>query len=428
MMGARLDLGIDASIASMLDAMAPPSDAPPESHDTLFARTVWARVIEPGDAVAGALIGSLGAAPALALLISGASPTELAAEAAVSGAQIDRRSIAAAVKRWVPRLDRAESVRDLERARAAGVRLVAPESGCWPVQLDDLGAHAPQLLWVIGDTAALVVPSLAVVGARACTGYGAHVTAELTDAACAAGAAIVSGAAYGVDAIAHRTALAAGARTVAVLAGGVDRAYPSAHASLLERIAQQGAVCSEMIPGAAPTRWRFLQRNRSIAALAETTLVTEAGIRSGSLNTAGHAAEIGRNLGAVPGPVTSATSAGCHRLIREYGALLVSNAEELRECIGATDAASQLIDVSRDPLSWAGNDGESPDRQPALHRRLLDALPLQGQRTEESVALAAGLAPEECRALLAELEMLGFVRRSSESGTHGPRWRLVRRE
>ena len=145
------------------------------------------------------------------------------------------------------------------------------------------------------------------------------------------GFTIVSGAAYGIDGMAHRAALASGGTTVAFLAGGVDRFYPLGHEALLGRIAEQGAVVAELPCGSAPTKWRFLQRNRLIAAATEATIVLEAGMRSGSLNTAGHAAALGRPLGAVPGPVTSPASAGCHRLLREYDAV----------CVGVTPVCSR---------------------------------------------------------------------------------------
>ena len=383
-------------------------------HDALFARVVWSRLIEPGDAVAGTLIEALGASPALEMLAGVEAPRRLLESAASAGVEMTPRVLAAAIARWRPRLDRAATAADLDRAVTAGLQVIAPESALWPAALNDLGVHAPQLLWVRGDATSLARTGLAVVGARACTGYGTSVTAELVDCAGTAGFSIVSGAAYGIDAVAHRAALATGAPTIAVLAGGADRAYPASHEKLLDRIAAGGAVCSEMVPGAAPTRWRFLQRNRSIAALATAVLVTEAGMRSGSLNTAGHAAELGRNLGAVPGPVTSAASAGCHRLIREYGATLVSNADELREFLGVGDAAGQVLDS----LS---------ERQSAAHRRVLDALPLRGHRRAEDVALAAGLVVEEVRAVLAELELLGFALRV-ETDRGSPHWRLVRRE
>lgn len=270
----------------------------------LFARIVWSRLTEPGDAVAGALIARLGAAGALAPLVRGSSTRELAALLRDGGGEhgdpgpeagdesLSGPVLAAALRRWRPRLAESETAGDIERALALGMRVVTPSHDAWPQQFNDLGPHAPHLLWVRGDPRTLSMPALAVVGARACTGYGTHVTADLAGAAASAGRVIVSGAAYGVDAVAHRTALAAGHRTVAVLAGGADRVYPAAHDTLLARIREQGAVCAELVPGTAPTRWRFLQRNRLIAALSGATLVTEAGVRSGSLNTAGHPAQV----------------------------------------------------------------------------------------------------------------------------------------
>jgi DNA processing protein len=146
------------------------------------------------------------------------------------------------------------------------------------------------------------------------------------------GFAVVSGAAYGIDGMAHRAALASHGQTIAFLAGGVDRFYPSGHDALLSKIVESGAVVSELPMGAAPTKWRrFLMRNRLVAAVSQATVVIEAGWRSGSLNTAGQARELGRPVGAVPGPVSSAASAGCHRLIRDYGATLVTCAEEMAD-------------------------------------------------------------------------------------------------
>ena len=145
------------------------------------------------------------------------------------------------------------------------------------------------------------------------------------------GFVIVSGGAYGIDAAAHRATLASGGVTVAFLAGGADRLYPAGNSELLRRIASEGVVAAELPPGSAPTRWRFLMRNRLIAAAASATVVVEAGHRSGSLNTAGHAAHMGRPLGAVPGSVLSPASAGCHRLIREYAATCVTTPDEMAE-------------------------------------------------------------------------------------------------
>ncbi|WP_427868614.1 DNA-processing protein DprA [Leucobacter luti] len=418
MSGQRVAGGIDAALTEgtlrLVDEEARPTlGDSPEQLVELTARAIWSRLIEPGDAIAGALVRSLGVEQALQLLLNDAAPADVHRELQARGAEgLSVRATAHAVERWKPRLNRNDVLNDLERARRSGIRIVAPGLDDWPEALDDLGDHAPMLLWVRGDPSHLRRHALAVVGARACTGYGSNVTAELVDSACGTGTAIVSGAAYGIDAVAHRTALAVGCPTIAVLAGGADRPYPASHTSLLARIAEVGAVCSEMVPGSAPTRWRFLQRNRLIAALAAATLVTEAGVRSGSLNTAGHSAALGRELGAVPGPITSAASAGCHRLIREYGATLVSNAAELREFLGADEF---------------GVLGEGEDRQPELHRRVLDALPLTGSRAEEEAVKLAGVAPADGRGALAELEVLGFVERAEPAAEGEARWRLLKR-
>lgn len=430
-----VEIRADAELRRQLVPLVPRSEhtssaeLDPAAADALLARIVWSRVVEPGDAVAGALIARLGAGPAIDLVASGASGTELCAALRAHGEdEVTPSQASAAVKRWAPRIDRAAVLDDIARARAAGIEVVTPGSGCWSAALDDLSVHAPVLLWVRGDAGLLPSHSLAVVGARACTGYGAHVTAELTGDACTAGLTIVSGAAYGVDAVAHRAALAMQTPTIAVLAGGVDRAYPSAHAQLLEQIGDTGVVCSEMVPGSAPTRWRFLQRNRVIAALSMATLVTEAGPRSGSLNTAGHAAELGRALGAVPGPITSAASVGCHRLIREYGASLVTNGTELSELLGISDGASPSSVEGQDPRTGGapGSSRTSAPRESALHRRVIDALPLRGARSSSDVARRAGIAYDEARAALAELELLGRVERRDSPEEAEELWRLER--
>lgn len=440
----RADAELRRHLAGLLPSLPVSSGAEPEPElepaqaDALLARIVWSRVVEPGDAVAGILIACLGAGRAIDLVASGASGSELCTVLQGHGEdRVTARQAAAAVKRWVPRLDRAAVVEDITRARACGIRTIVPGEEQWPDALDDLGAHAPLMLWVRGDTALLRSPALAVVGARACTGYGSHVTAELTSDACATGLTIISGAAYGVDAVAHRAALALHTPTIAVLAGGADRPYPSAHAHMLEQIGEAGAVCSEMVPGSAPTRWRFLQRNRVIAALSRATLVTEAGPRSGSLNTAGHAAELGRALGAVPGPITSAASVGCHRLIREYGASLVSNGAELRELLGISDAwgggidgyGLSSIDDAGGASAGVGVDGAADShvsRESALHRRVIDALPLRGARAASDVARLAGIAVDEVQAVLAELELLGNISRRETPEAAETHWALNR--
>ncbi|MHA3724366.1 DNA-processing protein DprA [Leucobacter sp. HY1910] len=411
-------------LARALRASGPEPADDPESDAAgaleVFARAAWARLAEPGDAAAGALIAAVGAAPALDAVIRGeygivGGSARAEPVAFVEADACDPATFAKGLARWQPRLDQRATLFDLRRAQETGTRVLVPSDSLWPDGLKDLGRHAPLMLWLRGDPTLLHATSLAVVGARACTGYGAHVTAEITDGICAAGVAIVSGAAYGIDAVAHRTALAAGGQTVAVLAGGVERPYPQGHAELLASVARHGLICSEMVPGSAPTRWRFLQRNRVIAALARATLVTEAGMRSGSLNTAGHAAELARPLGAVPGPVTSPASAGCHRLIRDYNATLVTSAVEAQELLGiGVDVA--LFDLAPDV-----------DRPPPLHRRVLDALPLRGARGLAAVTREAGVTREEARGALAELELLGHIVRVDEAAEGEAGWRLLKR-
>lgn len=217
-----------------------------------------------------------------------------------------------------------------------GIRVAVPGDDEYPKGFVSLRCP-PYLLWIRGQGHALthdvMSRSVSIVGARAATGYGEHVTMEMSSAMAGDDYAVISGAAYGIDGMAHRAALASYGVTVAFLAGGVDRFYPSGHSDLLQRIVETGAVASEMPPGSSPTKWRFLARNRLIAAASQATLVVEAGVRSGSLNAARQALEAFRPVGAVPGQVTSAASAGCHRLIRAGGALLVTNVDEFKDLV-----------------------------------------------------------------------------------------------
>ena len=284
--------------------------------EDFLARVAWACLTEPGDLTRGALITSHGAAEALRLTL---------------GDQPAGDDVEALRERVRARFNVDVIATTIGRTEAQGFQILTPSSDHWPAGLADLGDTEPVCLWVRGDAALLGTPSIAIVGARAATGYGENVTMTLTEGLTDHGWTIVSGAAYGIDGMAHRAALACRGNTVAVLAGGVDRFYPSGNDGLLGRIAEAGAIVSEMPVGVAPTKWRFLQRNRIIAAIAQKTIVVEAGQRSGSLNTAGHALAIGRPVGAVPGPVTSVASAGCHRLIREHGATLITTADEANE-------------------------------------------------------------------------------------------------
>jgi DNA processing protein len=205
--------------------------------------------------------------------------------------------------------------------------------------------------------------------------------------------------------MAHRAALASHGLTVAFLAGGVDRFYPSGHDALLERIVQSGAVISELPCGSPPTKWRFLQRNRLIAASSLATVVLEAGWRSGSLNTARHALDLDRPLGAVPGPVTSAASAGCHKLLRDGYAMCVTGPDEMAEL-------APLGELTIPPLSA---DRPDPDAT-----RVLDALSTTAPRSTPDIAARSGMSIGHVQSVLGRLELQGVVRDSDRG------WRRVR--
>ncbi|MBS0025013.1 DNA-processing protein DprA [Microbacterium paraoxydans] len=359
-----------------------------ESVEEALARAAWTILAEPGDAVAGVLIQEFGAIGGLRYAFDSRAPAtpELRSQGAV-------RTLDEARRRWRPRASSAAVGRALRAALSAQAKLVIPGDDDWPEQLSDLGTQAPVALWVRGRSELLVArPQIAVVGARAASGYGERVASELSGDLAMTGATIVSGGAYGIDGAAHRAALGVGGATIAFLAGGVDRPYPAGHHDLLDRIVAHGAVVSEPPCGAAPTKWRFLARNRLIAALGQATVVVEAGWRSGSLNTAGHAAALGRPLGAVPGPVTSASSAGCHRLLREYGATCVTSAAEVRELVGCVDGPAG------EPVALEGD-----------RARLLDSMSARSSRTMNDLAERSGMRTDRVRAILGLLDVEGRV-------------------
>ncbi|AHH20375.1 putative DNA protecting protein DprA [Nocardia nova SH22a] len=303
-------------------------------------------------------------------------------------------------------IDRAE--RDLDLMARIGGRLITPDDPEWPqwrllglTQLDpvrDADAAVPLALWVRGPLSLqhYTEQSLAVVGARCSTGYGEQATAELAGGLAALGWTIVSGAAFGIDGTAHRAALAAGGSTVAVLACGIDRPYPAQHERLLAEIAETGLVVSEYPPGATAYKHRFLARNRLIAALSEGVLVVEAGSRSGARNTAKWARRLGRPALAVPGPITAAASVGCHRMIRDREAILVTGIEDVHDEVG--------------PLRLSVPEGrESEPELSGDEARVFAELPVAGSRLPRQIADATGLAVAVVRAALAGLEVAGLI-------------------
>ncbi|MFT4284377.1 MAG: DNA-processing protein DprA [Protaetiibacter sp.] len=404
-------LGIaDATVASLVRPITDPAhdrDAVAER----FARATWTGIAEPGDRVAGLVVTALGAEAALAALIDDREGGLLRHVLAEHDAELDDEELTQAVARWTPRISKADALLALRQGARFGASLVVPDDPDWPARLADLAEYAPLALWLRGRREKLTAldRGIAIVGARAATGYGEHVTVELAAGLADRGYAIVSGAAYGVDGAAHRAALASRADTVAFLAGGLDRFYPSGHEALLARIVEHGAALSEVPCGVAPTKWRFLQRNRLIAASSLATVVVEAGSRSGSLNTAGHAAALGRPLGAVPGPVTSAASAGCHRLLREYDAVCVTTAAEIAELAPLPETA--IGRTARQTVEEAEAGAARPAADPTGTRiRLLDALAPRSARTPEKIAALSGLAVDRVRAELGLLALEGAVR------------------
>ncbi|WP_019929963.1 DNA-processing protein DprA [Nocardia sp. BMG111209] len=299
--------------------------------------------------------------------------------------------------------------RDLDLVARLGGRALTPDDVEWPSwrmlalgQLDatrDRSAAVPLVLWVRGP---LSLPdateqALAVVGARCSSGYGEQVAADIAGDLAGQGWTIVSGAAFGIDGTAHRAALAAGGTTVAVLGCGVDRPYPAQHERLLAEIAEYGLVVSEYPPGTTAHKHHFLARNRLIAALSDGVLVVEAGMRSGARNTVKWARRLGRPALAVPGPVTSAASVGCHRMIREGEALLVTRAEEVVDETGPLRLAVPDRAVAAD---------ETPDGDEGL---VYAALPQVGSRLPAHLAADSGLPLATVRAALPALELAGLV-------------------
>ncbi|MFE5732844.1 DNA-processing protein DprA [Streptomyces sp. NPDC056528] len=413
------------------------STAPDAFTDERLARAALTRTVEPGDEYAGRWIRRYGAIGFLERLLrpddnrpdetrfDDARPDETRFDETHSHdiRPGDVRSDGAhpgegpfpgtgrkRVASWRLRATAAEPARDLDTVHALGGRFLIPGDTEWPRQLDDLGDARPVGLWLRGpaDLRTWALRSVALVGARACTPYGAHIATDLATGLARTGWVVVSGAAYGIDAAAHRGALAADGATVAVLACGVDVPYPRGHDRLIRRITEQGLVAGELPPGSHPTPSRFILRNRVIAALTRGTVVVEAQHRSGSLSTARAAARLGRHTMGVPGPATSALSAGVHELLRG-DATLVTDAEEIVELVGDM---GQLAPERRGPVL-------PRDLLAPATAHVLEAVPARGPTPTTVIAHRAGAHPDETLAKLYELHSLGFVER------YGEGWRLT---
>ncbi|WP_152030948.1 DNA-processing protein DprA [Agromyces aureus] len=292
--------------------------------DERTARMTLAAVAEPADIITGILVARLGAVETLTLLESrGTLPSEIDS----AEGELWRRRLAA-------RLSPGETERINARMVQRDLRMITPADEAWPAELNHLGTSAPLALWLKGDVFPLTVPiaeRVTIAGARAATTYGDHIAGDLATDLASRGKVIVTGGAYGIDAAAIRATTARfHGRSIVVLAGGLDRPNPTGHDDLFTDVtAAGGLLVGELPPGAAPTKWRFLQRGRLLAALSSATIIVEAGPRSASLNVATIAHALGRPVAAIPGPLTSPASAGTHRLIQDGIATLVMDADDV---------------------------------------------------------------------------------------------------
>lgn len=373
------------------------------------ARVALSLLANPGDPVLGAALRTMSASDVLGATVG----SDAEGQALLAGQPPDP-ALAKAIGRWRALIPDLPGAGTLAAWQESGLRLIHPGDPEWPTQLDDLGDTRPLVLWARGDADLRLscVNSVSIVGARASTGYGNHVAIEMAAHLAERGVTIVSGGAYGIDASAHRGALAAQGVTVAVLAGGLEFGYPRGHSAMFVTIAANGVLASECRPDRGPTRPGFLIRNRIIAALTRGTVVVEAALRSGALNTARHARDLCRPVMAVPGPVTSEQSAGCHELIRDYGAMCVTCGSDVAEHIALPGSGLSA----------------SPRRGPATARDMLDPaaaavleeVPARGGRGPASIAARAGVDLDTALRSLGLLAADGFVERGEQG------WRAVK--
>lgn len=364
--------------------------------DERRARVAWSRVLEhrrerTSDARAELLgeVMSIGHVEAWHRLVDGDLPRCASARAHVAGVDVDA---------------------ELDRVTRRGARVVIPGDADWPTCLSHPDIE-PHLLHVRGQgcLADLAARAVAVVGSRASTGYGEAIARELGAGLAHRSWTVVSGAAYGIDAAAHQGALTVDGPAIAVLPCGPDRAYPEGNRRLIDAVAERGVVITELATGTVAMRHRFLARNRIIAALGAATVVVEAGLRSGSLNTAGWAESLGRPVGAVPGPVTQMSSAGCHEWIQKTRAHLVTDTADVLAL------AARVGDALEQPVEQLGPAREL-DAMTTAQRRIHDLLRARSGRSPGVVAHELVLPVEEVLAELSVMSLEGWARQDEEGG------------
>ncbi|WP_431711978.1 DNA-processing protein DprA [Glutamicibacter uratoxydans] len=385
-------------------------------------------LIEANDYVAGVLMRRIGPRELLALIHRvDWYPRDLKhlveEELGVASSSSSRVSFEAALRRWRQRLPYAPpALKHLDIIREVGGGLLTPADKLWPKQLNDLGYGAPLCLWWRSkDPTRLashgIERNVGIVGSRDSSDYGNQITVELAGELAQRGICVISGGAYGIDAAAHRAALQAersitdSVPTIGIMAGGLDRLYPAGNHQLLRQIIDQGILLSEVPPGTAPARFRFLNRNRLIAAFCHLIVVTEARFRSGALNTARQAVDLGREVAAVPGSVFSPNSVGTHRLIRSGEAGLITNIADALELLPALlpEVPQQLsIDHER------ATDGLNPEQ--AL---LLDVLSRTQALTLDELCARSGVP------VPVALTALHYLKLRNQASDLGSTWKRV---
>lgn len=372
----------------------------------LVAAMVIAMVSEPGDRMAGSLRRVLGARGLVELLISGFEHHQVirSIEQAEATSELGfafgdlNQTITESRQRWLPRISKRELEQNFKHCQQLGLTLVLPEDSFWPAGLDDLQDAAPGILFTEGSNSLLadLNRAVSIVGSRNASGYGLAITEKLVSELARTNRPTASGGAIGIDAKVHSSSIQKNLPTVAVMAGGLDRKYPRANYPLFEQIKLAGGVLiSELAPGVAPSRWRFLQRNRLIAALTPTTVVVEAALRSGSIRTANNALDLERTLYAVPGSLLSAVSGGTNLLIAEGKAL----------ALASPDMISGFVDSGY------------PNEEGYLAKRAFDAIRDGGKLSRFDLARIAGLTDSETELAIRELE--GLNQLTSYQGPQG---------
>ena len=363
-----------------------------------LARVVLSCAVEPGDGTTSSLVRQLGAERAL--------EQSLAADGETG-------------KMLAQRLAEVDPARQLDQAARCGIRFLVPGDPEWPPGLDDLDeciteqgfGGTPPGLWVKGPMPLTeLATSVAVVGSRAASVYGVEMTRAVCEHLALAGVPVVSGGALGIDFEAHDATLSADGVTAAVLACGVDRVYPAQNRLLLQHLAAELAVVSEQPPGSAPTRPRFLARNRLIAAMTGGTVVVEAALRSGALNTAGWAESLHRQVMCVPGPVTSYTSRGVNNFLRDGRATVVTHGAEVLELVGA--AGEHLVDSPR-------GEKRPRDELTPTEKQVVEWVPVSETAAVDSISRLCGLSLRTTEGALRRLRSKRFVQLTDEG------WRLA---